>query len=86
MERARQSAGSPFPRGATWDGRGVNFSLFSAASESVELCLFDQGARETDRIRIRERTNGVWHLRPTAWARASSTVTAFTDAITPSRG
>ncbi len=52
----------PFPRGATWDGRGINFSLFSESSESVELCLFDpSGANET-RIRIRERTNGAWHV------------------------
>jgi glycogen operon protein len=62
-ERTRQEAGSPFPRGATWDGTGVNFSLYSATSETVELCLFDAGGRETDRIRIRERTNGVWHIR-----------------------
>ena len=59
---ALQLAGSPFPLGATWDGRGVNFALFSETAESVELCLFDaQGAGE-ERVRIRERTNGVWHV------------------------
>ncbi len=61
-QRAQQIAGSPFPRGATFDGRGVNFSLFSEGSESVELCLFDAAGQNESRIRIRERTSGVWHL------------------------
>jgi glycogen operon protein len=61
-QRAQQLAGSPFPRGATFDGRGVNFSLFSEGSESVELCLFDASGKNESRIRIRERTSGVWHL------------------------
>jgi isoamylase len=61
-ERARQSAGLPFPRGATFDGRGVNFSLFSESSESVELCLFDASGKSETRVRIRERTNGAWHV------------------------
>ena len=52
----------PFPRGANWDGRGVNFSLFSESSESVELCLFDASGKAERRIRIRERTNGAWHI------------------------
>ena len=61
-DRSRQTAGSPFPRGANWDGKGVNFSLFSEASESVELCLFDAQGGNERRIRIRERTNGAWHI------------------------
>jgi isoamylase len=61
-ERSQQLAGFPFPRGATWDGRGVNFSLFSESSESVELCLFDRLGKHETRIRIRERTNGAWHV------------------------
>jgi glycogen operon protein len=61
-DRALQAPGLPFPRGATWDGRGVNFSLFSESSESVELCLFDASGSNETRIRIRERTNGAWHL------------------------
>jgi glycogen operon protein len=61
-ERSRQIAGSPFPRGANWDGRGVNFSLFSESSESVELCLFDASGENEQRIRIRERTSGAWHV------------------------
>src|ERR1700678_977195 len=59
---SRQTAGSPFPRGATWDGHGVNFSLFSETSESVELCLFDASGGNEERIRLRERTNGAWHI------------------------
>jgi len=62
FERSSQTAGSPFPRGANWDGRGVNFSLFSESSESVELCLFDGPQIVERRIRIRERTNGAWHI------------------------
>ncbi len=54
--------GSPYPQGATWDGEGVNFALFSEHAELVELCLFDKsGATERQRIEIRERTDNVWH-------------------------
>jgi glycogen operon protein len=62
LSRSHQAAGSPFPRGATWDGRGVNFSLFSESSECVELCLFDAKGGDEQRIRIRERTAGAWHV------------------------
>src|SRR5882757_2806831 len=61
-DRSHQTAGSPFPRGASWDGQGVNFSLFSESSESVELCLFDASGGNEQRIRIRERTSGAWHI------------------------
>ncbi len=54
--------GRPYPLGATWDGRGVNFALFSANAERVELCLFDSaGQREVQRIGLPERTDHVWH-------------------------
>ncbi len=54
--------GAPFPRGATWDGRGVNFALFSEHAERVELCLFDAtGKREVQRIDLRDRTDQIWH-------------------------
>ncbi|HET7863787.1 MAG TPA: glycogen debranching protein GlgX, partial [Burkholderiaceae bacterium] len=54
--------GQPYPRGATWDGQGVNFALFSEHAERVELALFDeQGRRERQRIELRERTDHVWH-------------------------
>jgi isoamylase len=54
--------GAPAPLGATWDGRGVNFAVFSAHASHVELCLFDaRGEREVERIELRERTDEVWH-------------------------
>ncbi|MEO8310082.1 MAG: glycogen debranching protein GlgX [Caldimonas sp.] len=54
--------GSNYPRGAHWDGEGVNFALFSRHAEAVELCLFDErGRRERQRIGLRERTDDVWH-------------------------
>jgi isoamylase len=54
--------GSPVKLGATWDGRGTNFALFSANAERVELCLFDnQGRRELERVPLPERTEDVWH-------------------------
>ena len=50
------------PRGATWDGRGVNFALFSEHAERVELCLFDaKGRRELHRVALPEHTDDVWH-------------------------
>jgi len=56
------SVGRPHPLGATWDGRGTNFALFSANAEKVELCLFDRhGRRETRRVALPERTEDVWH-------------------------
>ncbi len=54
--------GRAHPLGATWDGGGVNFALFSEHAEAVELCLFDaDAAREAVRIRLSERSDGVWH-------------------------
>jgi isoamylase len=54
--------GDPYPRGATWDGEGVNFSLFSAHAEKVELCVFDAtGRQELQRIEVKERTDEIWH-------------------------
>jgi len=54
--------GRPYPLGATWDGEGVNFALFSAHAEKVELCLFDRsGNHEEARIALPEYTNEVWH-------------------------
>ena len=60
--RDRPSAGSPHPLGATFDGRGTNFALFSANATKVELCLFDSaGKQEVRRIALPERTDDVWH-------------------------
>jgi glycogen operon protein len=48
--------------GATWDGEGVNFALYSEHAEKVELCLFDTtGKRETVRVTLPEQTDMVWH-------------------------
>ena len=60
----RTYPGQPYPLGATWDGSGVNFTLFSEHAEDVELCLFDRpyGATEIARIRMREQTDLVWHV------------------------
>lgn len=57
-------AGSPFPQGAKWDGQGTNFALFSEGAEMVEICFFDksQDTQESRRVRMRERTNGIWHI------------------------
>ena len=60
--RARVWPGNPYPLGATWDGKGVNFALFSAHAEKVELCLFDSsGQREIERLALAENTDQVWH-------------------------
>lgn len=54
--------GSPSPRGATWDGLGVNFALFSEHAERVDLCLFDPtGRHEIRRITLPEQTDQVFH-------------------------
>jgi len=52
--------GAPFPIGASWDGRGTNFSLFSERAEAVTLCLFDDDDVE-QRILMDERTAFHWH-------------------------
>jgi isoamylase len=54
--------GSPSPLGATWDGSGVNFALYSENADRVELCLFDpKGRREVERVDVPYRTDFVWH-------------------------
>jgi isoamylase len=54
--------GSPRLRGAHWDGKGVNFSLFSANAAKVEVCLFDDAdGKETARIELPEFTDQVFH-------------------------
>ncbi len=58
----RIAEGAPYPLGATWDGSGTNFALFSAHAERVELCLFDaKGRRERERVALPEYTDEVWH-------------------------
>jgi isoamylase len=54
--------GKPYPLGATWDGEGVNFALYSERGEKVELCIFaEKGRRELQRITLTEYTDQVWH-------------------------
>jgi isoamylase len=52
--------GAAYPLGATWDGWGTNFALFSEAAEAVELCLFDDAGTET-RVALTEVDGFVWH-------------------------
>jgi isoamylase len=62
LDPTRLDEGTPYPRGATFTGEGINFALFSAHATKVELCLFDEtGAIETARIVLPEYTDEVWH-------------------------
>ena len=62
VPKTRITEGLPYPLGATWDGLGVNFALFSANATKVELCLFDAtGETELERIELPEFTDEVWH-------------------------
>jgi isoamylase len=55
--------GRPWPMGATFDGEGVNFAVFSANAERIELCLFSSdGRKEVARLTFRERDGDVWHI------------------------
>jgi glycogen operon protein len=61
--------GNPYPLGATWDGSGVNFAIFSEHATAVDLCLFDADGSNEQRVRMQEQTDLVWHcylpdLRP----------------------
>lgn len=59
---SRIHEGLPMPLGATWDGIGVNFAIFSASATKVELCLFDaEGERELERLELPEYTDEIWH-------------------------
>jgi glycogen operon protein len=56
--------GHPYPLGANWDGKGVNFAIFSEHATRVELCLFDsvEATKESHRIPLTEQTNRIWHI------------------------
>lgn len=56
--------GKSYPLGATWDGHGVNFALFSENATGVELCLFDSetSTRESLKIKVTEHSHQVWHV------------------------
>jgi glycogen operon protein len=53
--------GNPYPLGATWDGSGVNFAIFSENAEHVDLCLFESDGEDEQRVRMTEQTDLVWH-------------------------
>jgi isoamylase len=54
--------GKPYPQGATWDGTGVNFSLYSEGATGVELCLFeDMDSADCEMVSFRESTGYIWH-------------------------
>ena len=56
--------GKPYPLGANWDGKGVNFALFSESATAVKLCLFETGAADSQYsiIELTEQTDFVWHV------------------------
>ena len=60
----RASRGHPYPFGATWDGEGVNFAIYSERAERIELCLFDadSGSAECDAFLLTEQEYGIWHI------------------------
>jgi len=64
MNSTRSWQGTPYPLGATWQGNGVNFALFSETARAVDLCLFDQpdSLNERTHFRMTEQTDHVWHL------------------------
>jgi len=55
-----EKPGNPYPLGATWDERGVNFSIFSERATAVDLCLIDEAGTEVH-IPLKRRTGFVWH-------------------------
>ena len=62
LKTVRLEAGQPWPLGAHWDGKGVNFAVFSAHAQAMELCLFDaSGQLETVRCALPVHTSDVWH-------------------------
>lgn len=62
LKDLRVKEGRPHPRGATWDGKGTNFALFSANATKVEVCIFAQdGQHELYRVELPEYTNQIWH-------------------------
>jgi isoamylase len=62
MKELKKQTGTPFPLGATWNGKGVNFALYAENASGVELCLFDPLTKnESQRIQVTERSGNIWH-------------------------
>ena len=63
----RRWVGTPYPLGASYDGSGTNFSIFSSVAEGVELCLLGDatpdGRRDEIRIDVSEVDGHIWHVR-----------------------
>ena len=72
--------GNPYPLGATWDGSGANFAIFSENAEAVDLCLFDADGGNEQRVRMTEQTDLVWHCYLPTCVPGSATATACTAA------
>lgn len=64
MENLETWPGKPYPLGATWNGKGVNFALFTENATGVELCLYDStdAVQESHRIKLTERSHQEWHI------------------------
>ncbi len=62
MDKPETWPGRPYPLGARYDGKGVNFALFAENAWGVELCLYDNDGTETNRIKVVERTHNSWHV------------------------
>lgn len=54
--------GSPYPLGATWDGEGVNFAIYSEHAEAIEVCLFGESDEDEERVGVTFKTGHVWHV------------------------
>ena len=55
--------GGPYPLGATWDGEGVNFAIFSENATGVDLCLYNgEGSTEIARVPLTEQSDQIWHI------------------------
>jgi glycogen operon protein len=63
MSEAKLEPGRPFPLGATWDGEGTNFAVYSSSAEHVDLCLFDKAddAEAKSTWRLPKRSGHIWH-------------------------
>ena len=55
-------AARPWPLGATWDGKGINFALFSKHASAITICLFDSSHRLIERVALKQRQDSVWFV------------------------
>src|SRR5579862_6945466 len=61
IRRNRIKEGRPHPCGASWDGAGTNFAVFSANATKVEVCIFDENGANEVRVALPEYTDQIWH-------------------------